>query len=542
MPEHEREDGARMKEVVAWVNAGAALGAAALLGGYLLVIGDGVSPSGSTPSIESPEDAAPPSAAADVDTRAPDVPPPAAEGPTGTAPEDASNLARPDRRRSAEAAAPRLPADTDARAAGAAPPAAEGRTARAAEDSLNLARADRRRIQAGLTASGREPGPADGVFGAGTRSAIREWQAGRGWPATGYLNAAEAEELLALGRGRGEGRRAAARRPRADVEDSGGRLTVRDEPASRIELDGAAEDPTARAAEDSPNLARSDRRRSAEAAAPRPAADTDARVPGASPPPGTPATDPPATTPAAYSRLYWVDYDAGEIQRSNLDGSQVQTIVSGLESPEGIALDVGSGKVYWTEQRGVKRSNLDGSQIESLGTASGSDIALDVTEGKTYLAYWTEKIYRTGLGGSPVETLVNEAGASEVIALDLSRGKMYWGGWRGEEIRRANLDGSQIETIVTGVEAAQDLAVDEAGGKLYWASRAGVQRANLDGSQVETLFTVSSYGIALDLAAGKIYWSEWQIEERIRRANLDGSQIQTIVTGLEWPQDVALSP
>ena len=284
----------------------------------------------------------------------------------------------------------------------------------------------------------------------------------------------------------------------------------------------------ARTPDDYPNLGRSVRGRSAEA---------EELI--ALPPPGAPATDPPTRTPAAYSRLYWVNSDAGEIQRSNLDGSQVQTIVSGLEEPTGIALDVGSGKVYWTEWGSVKRSNLDGSQIESLGTAWGSDIALDVTEGKTYLAYWTGTIYRTGLGGSPVETLVSEAGASEAIALDLSRGKMYWGGWRGEEIRRADLDGSQLETIVTGADRPHDLAVDEAGGKLYWASNAGVQRANLDGSQVEALFTENSMGIALDLAGGKIYWSEW-IADRIRRANLDGSQVQTIVTGLEWPRDVAL--
>ena len=186
-------------------------------------------------------------------TRLDDVLPPAAERPTVRAAEDSPNLARADRRRSAEAAASRPAADTDARAPGASPPAAEGPTARAAEDSLDLARADRRRIQAGLTASGLEPGPADGMFGAGTRSAIRDWQAGRGLPATGYLNAAEAEELIALGRGSGEGRRAEARRPSAVVEDSGGSLAVRAEPASRIELDGAAEFPTARAAEDSPN-------------------------------------------------------------------------------------------------------------------------------------------------------------------------------------------------------------------------------------------------------------------------------------------------
>ena len=221
MPENKREDGARAKEVIALVNTAAAVGVAVLMGvgGYLLLGGDGRSPAGATKTIESLDEAAPPAAAAvDTDTPAPGVSTPAVEAPTARAAEDSPNLARADRRRSAEPAAPRLAADTDARAPGASPPAAERPTARAAEDSLNLARADRRRIQAGLTASGLESGPADGMFGAGTRSAIRDWQAGRGLPATGYLNAAEAEELIALGRGSGEGRRAEAPRPSAVVE------------------------------------------------------------------------------------------------------------------------------------------------------------------------------------------------------------------------------------------------------------------------------------------------------------------------------------
>ena len=77
---------------------------------------------------------------------------------------------------------------------------------------------------------------------------------------------------------------------------------------------------------------------------------------------------------------------------------------------------------------------------------------LDVGQAKMYLANWRGIIYRTGLGGSPVETLVSDAGASEVIALDLSRGKMYWAGWRGDALRRANLDGSQVETLVSGLD------------------------------------------------------------------------------------------
>ena len=55
----------------------------------------------------------------------------------------------------------------------------------ASEASLGLDRSARRRIQRGLAEAGFDPGPADGVFGPGTRTAIRRWQASRGAPSTG---------------------------------------------------------------------------------------------------------------------------------------------------------------------------------------------------------------------------------------------------------------------------------------------------------------------------------------------------------------------
>ena len=210
--------------------------------------------------------------------------------------------------------------------------------------------------------------------------------------------------------------------------------------------------------------------------------------------------------------------------------------------PEGIAIDVDGGKVYWTDSENVGRANLDGSQIETIGTIEGSDLALDVGQGKMYVASWPGIIYRTSLGGSPIETIVPESGAPDAaIALDLSRGKMFWGGWRREEIKRANLDGSQIEIIVTGTGRVYDLDVDESGGKLYWASGAGILRANLDGSQVETLFTGSTQGVALDLGGGKIYWTEWGFGS-VKRANLDGSQVENLSAKTDFLRDIALGP
>ena len=70
------------------------------------------------------------------------------------------------------------------------------------EASLGLERADRRLIQLGLMAQGFDPGPVDGMFGRGTRSAIGRWQASLGEELTGYLDAGSARALLQAGQER----------------------------------------------------------------------------------------------------------------------------------------------------------------------------------------------------------------------------------------------------------------------------------------------------------------------------------------------------
>ncbi len=51
----------------------------------------------------------------------------------------------------------------------------------------------------------------------------------------------------------------------------------------------------------------------------------------------------------AASRMYWTDASAGKIQKANLEGSGVEDLVTGLSEPQGIALDVAGGKMYWVE-------------------------------------------------------------------------------------------------------------------------------------------------------------------------------------------------
>ena len=95
------------------------------------------------------------------------------------------------------------------------PPALPEATAESMEAGLELSRADRRLIQSGLVAEGFDPGPADGLFGRGTRGAIGGWQSSRGDESTGYLDMESAKVLLAAGRAQEQ---AAARQAAAEAE------------------------------------------------------------------------------------------------------------------------------------------------------------------------------------------------------------------------------------------------------------------------------------------------------------------------------------
>ena len=126
--------------------------------------------------------------------------------------------------------------------------------------------------------------------------------------------------------------------------------------------------------------------------------------------------------------MYWTDWLNDDIRRANLDGSNIETLITldddpydsiSRGDPFGIVLDVDGGKMYWTDlikfQR-IRRANLDGSNIE---------------------------------------TLITDVGAfPSSLALDGDGGKMYWTDNRARNIRRANLDGSNIETLITGLDAS----------------------------------------------------------------------------------------
>src|SRR5437588_2264825 len=113
--------------------------------------------------------------------------------------------------------------------------------------------------------------------------------------------------------------------------------------------------------------------------------------------------------------------------------------------------------------------------------------------------------------------------------------KVYFTAFPGEggtAIERAGFDGGQMEVLQSEPTGFEDgLALDPAAGRMYWTDTNAslIRRANLSGSEAEILIDDLGWeplGIALDIGGGKVYWDDRQ---GVKRANLDGSEQELLV-------------
>lgn len=275
------------------------------------------------------------------------------------------------------------------------------------------------------------------------------------------------------------------------------------------------------------------------------------------------------------SKIYWANNTNDTIQKSNIDGTDIETIRFRKDTYVfGLAVDATDGKIYWTELafdvthtvvvfRGIMRANLDGSNVEIFlteadGVVHPAEVQLDIAGGKIY---WTDagnqfvggRIHRANLDGTNVELLIDiislrapdysAANGYEFtqvwgFALDMANGRIYWTDFFARDIHSSDLDGSNVVQLVTGLSGARGIALDVVGDKMYFVTGDfgnEVKRANLDGSGEEVIIDKdlgtrlkNPFQIELDTASNHLYFTDMD-EGLIYRANLDGSNVVPVV-------------
>jgi hypothetical protein len=280
----------------------------------------------------------------------------------------------------------------------------------------------------------------------------------------------------------------------------------------------------------------------------------------------------------APGRLYFLDLGGGRVLSSNPDGSDLKTIIDeGRKLPDGLAVDIAAGHLYWTNMGNPKandgsilRSDLDGLNMTTIvpsgGTFTPKQLQLDQKNGKLY---WADRegmrVMRAKIDGSKVETLVDtsegdprpgpDAGKWCVgIAVDAAGGKLYWSQKGGDNagegrIFRANIEiplaqapanRQDIELLFDNLPEPIDLDLDLTHRMLYWTDRGDpprgntVNRASIDPTQgipkaPEIVFShlMEAIGLALDVKGGRMFITDFA--GSVYSANLDGSSPTTLL-------------
>ena len=192
--------------------------------------------------------------------------------------------------------------------------------------------------------------------------------------------------------------------------------------------------------------------------------------------------------------------------------------------------------------------------VESSRSESKKTTA-KATRARLFFLSLTGQVLSANPDGSDRKVIVNEGKRlPDGIVVDSGAGHLYWTNMGSSTatndgfIERADFDGKNVTHIVPpgSTFTPKQLQLDEKNRKLYWCDREGmrVMRANLDGSNIETLVDTSEgdsrpgkdirkwcVGIALDVEAGKVYWTQKGPDNagdgRIFRANLEIPRGQT---------------
>ena len=128
------------------------------------------------------------------------------------------------------------------------------------------------------------------------------------------------------------------------------------------------------------------------------------------------------------SKIYWATRD--DIQRANFDGTNVQDVVTGLDEPEDIAIDVSVGKIYWTIEHGdrIQRANLDGTNAHVVAIGVSNPTAIGLHDGTVNIQSTpTAAITDAAVSISPASITYPAVGQQLELSLKITDGEAVAG-------------------------------------------------------------------------------------------------------------------
>ena len=78
-----------------------------------------------------------------------------------------------------------------------------------------------------------------------------------------------------------------------------------------------------------------------------------------------------------HNKIYWTEYNNDRIRRCNLDGTDLETVISNINEPSGLELDPNKERVYWSEYSNaiIKSAEFDGTSKKTETSSEFSGVS-----------------------------------------------------------------------------------------------------------------------------------------------------------------------
>ncbi len=236
------------------------------------------------------------------------------------------------------------------------------------------------------------------------------------------------------------------------------------------------------------------------------------------------------------------------IERSNLEGKEIEEELIPATRGDGIALD--GAHLYWADSKtgAIERSNLEGKEVEKEFIAGINPVAVAVDGAHIYWADLAGSIGRADINGGEVKpSFIADTANPQGVAVDSEH--VYWTNQESHSIGRAKIDGGGVEENFVELctcSFPRAIAVD-ATQVVYSQEESDVhkiERVNLDGSHADPPISIEiqaeATGLALD--ANHLYWAE-PANGTIGRSgpHYEEPREEAFLTGVGAPHGVAVN-
>ncbi|XP_074835574.1 low-density lipoprotein receptor [Carettochelys insculpta] len=269
--------------------------------------------------------------------------------------------------------------------------------------------------------------------------------------------------------------------------------------------------------------------------------------------------DPTTKTCKAIGTVAYLFFtNRNEVRRMTLDRQDYGSVVSHLKHAVALDLEMAERKIYWSDlsQKKIYSTRLDQADnatqytaVISTGLQAPDGLAVDWVHGNIY---WTDSVLGTvsvaNREGTKRKTLIEEPGSKpRAIVVDPSSGFMYWTDWgAAAKIAKSGLNGVDSFPLVrVGIEWPNGITLDLVNQRLYWVDSKlhSISSVGVNGESRTTVLEDEvqlAHPFAVTVFEDKVYWTDI-LNEAIFSANrLTGANVTRLAEDLFSPEDLVL--